>query len=160
MPWLRRAPSQRLPRSAPRSVACSGPTMTRAASSTRGNLPTVMPMSIGPLRTWLMPTSPRGSTRRCPSGVAANRAITMVTGAPIQIARACRPSVVASRKHHSHRASDRPLTLPSTPGRRTLLYGWKTFGSPVGPEERMMITLSSSTSPSVSGSTVERGSNS
>jgi hypothetical protein len=38
------------------------------------------------------------------------------------------------------------------------MYGWKTLDSLVGSEERMMITSSSSTSPSASGSTLECGS--
>jgi hypothetical protein len=88
--------------------------------------------------------------------VAADRAIGTATRALVH----CGPSVIASKRHHSRRASDHLPTSPSTLGRRTVVYGWKTFGSLVGPEERTMIISLSSTSPSVSGSSFEHGSNS
>jgi hypothetical protein len=107
MPWLHRPPTRRSPRGAARCVAGSGQTTTRVASCTHGNWPAAAPMSTGPPRTWLVPT-----------------------------------------------------TITKYTGRQTPLYGWKTSGSLVGLEERTMIISSSSTSPSVSGSSFERGSNS
>ena len=83
-----------------------------------------------------------------------------MTGAPARMAQDHGPLVVASRKRRSHNASDYPLTSSGTPERRTLVYGSKTFGSPVEPEEWMMITSSSSTSPFAWGSMFEHGSNS
>jgi hypothetical protein len=72
----------------------------------------------------------------------------------VWMARACGPSVIASRKRHSHRTSDRPQTSPGTSGRRTPLYGWKTSDSLVGLEERMMITSSCSTFPFLAPNTI------
>jgi len=81
-------------------------------------------------------------------------------GALAQTAQGHGPLGVASRKRRSHSASDRPPTSLGTPGRRTSVYGSKTFDSPAKPEEWMMTTSSSSTSPSVWGSMFEHGSNS
>ena len=67
---------------------------------------------------------------------------------------------VASRKCHSHIASDHLPTSPNTPGKRIPVYGSKTYGSPTKPEEWMMTTSSFNTSPSVWGSMFEHGSNS
>ena len=82
------------------------------------------------------------------------------TGVPARMARDRGPLADASRGRRSHSASNRLLTSPSIPGRRTPVYGSKTSGSPAEPEEWMMTTPSSSTSPSAWGSMFEHGSNS
>ena len=94
--------------------------------------------------------------RTCTLGMAADR----MTGSPAWMARGHEPLVAASRKHHSHSASDRPPTSPGTLGRQTPVYGLKTSGSPAEPEEWMMTTSSFNTSPSVWGSMFKHGSNS
>jgi hypothetical protein len=95
-------------------------------------------MSTGRQRTRLIPSNPRGSTRR-PLGEVAGRAIGTTTGAPARTVRVRGPSIVASRKCLFRRAFDRPPTSPNIPGRRTPMYGWKTSSSLVGPEELTMI---------------------
>ena len=82
-----------------------------------------------------------------------------MTVAPARMAWGHGPLVVASRERCSHSASDRPPTSSDTPGKPTLVYGSKTFGSPAEPEEWMMTTSSFNTSPSTWDSIFERGSN-
>jgi hypothetical protein len=103
---------------------------------------------------------PEEEHEQAPPGVVANHVIETVIRTLVRMARAHWPSNAASRKCGSHYAFDHSRTLPSTPGRQTPLYGWKISNSPTEPEGRMMTTASSSTSPSASGSTFKRGSNS
>ena len=104
---------------------------------------------------------------RTPAGPltgAVKRSLGMVigrmTGVPARMARDHGPLGDASRKRYSHSASDRPPTSPSTPGRRTPVYGSKIFGSPAKPEGWMMTISSFNISPSTWGNMFEHGSNS
>jgi hypothetical protein len=55
-----------------------------------------------------------GEHEEAPPGVVANRAIRTATRDPVRTAWAHRPSVVASRKRHSHCASGHPPISPNT----------------------------------------------